>query len=63
MWAIAEKQNRHAVHGLFDSRERADWHLKKRIPEYVVKRYFDDKSLTADSFQIIEYKHTKERRT
>ncbi len=51
-FAIVEKNNPLAVHGLFDSRERAERHLAVVIPEYVRKSYFMDKSLTADSFEI-----------
>lgn len=52
---IAEKKNPLAIHGLFDSRDRAEHHLKDVIPEYVKRGYFMDKTLTKDSFEIIEY--------
>ena len=53
---IVEINNPLAVHGLFDSRERAERHLAVVIPEYVRKSYFMDKTLTAESFTITERK-------
>ena len=55
-YALTEKANHLAIHGIFDSKERADQHLREIIPDYVRKSYFMDKTLTADSFEIIEYK-------
>lgn len=43
-----------AVHGIFDSLERAERHLIKIIPVYVERGYFMNKSLKADSFEIIK---------
>lgn len=54
MYKLVEKTNRHAVHGIFDSLERAENHLANVIPEYVKRGYFIDKTLTADSFTIIK---------
>lgn len=54
MFKIVEKENQLAVHGLFDSRERAELHLKVTIPEYVKKGYFMDKTLKSSDFEIIE---------
>lgn len=51
---LVEKTNENAVHGLFDSRDRAEIHLRDVIPQYVAKGYFMDKSLTAESFMIKE---------
>ena len=51
---LVEKNNHLAVHGLFDSRERAEHHLAVNIPVYVARRYFMDKTLKPDSFEIIE---------
>jgi hypothetical protein len=51
---IVEKRDHLAVHGIFDSRERAEHHLTQIIPLYVSWSYFMDKTLTADSFEIIE---------
>lgn len=54
MFKIVEKNNRLAVHGLFDTEDRAENHLQNVIPEYVAKSYFMDKTLTADDFEILE---------
>lgn len=53
---IVEKRNHLAVHGLFDTRERAELHLHKNIPVYVERGYFMDKTLKAEDFEIIEEK-------
>lgn len=53
MFKIVEKKNHLAVHGLFDSRERAERHLTEVIPEYIRKGFFMDKTLTADSFEVV----------
>jgi hypothetical protein len=50
---IVEKQNHLAVHGLFDTMERAQWHLSVNIPTYCVNGFFMDKTLTPDSFEVI----------
>ena len=55
-YVIVEKNNHHAIHAVFDDKDRAEKHLKETIPLYVRKSYFDDKTLTANSFEIIEYK-------
>ncbi len=55
-YKIVEKNNELAVHGIFESKERAENHLNNVIPDYVRKSYFMDKTLTADSFKIIEVK-------
>jgi hypothetical protein len=54
IYRIVEKNNRHAVHGVFDSLERAERHLREIIPSYIAKGYFMDKTLTADCFVILE---------
>lgn len=54
MFAIVEKDNPLALHGLFDNCERAEMHLRETIPVYVARSYFMDKTLTADSFVIVE---------
>lgn len=53
MYHLVEKNNHHALHGIFHSKESAIRHLKEVIPQYLAKSYFMDKSLTADSFEII----------
>ena len=54
MFKLVEKKNHNALHALFDSRERAERHLQVVIPGYVKRSLFSDKTLTADSFEIIE---------
>ena len=53
-YAIVEKANKLAVHGLFDTLERAKRHLDVNIPFYLEKSLFDNKALTADSFEVVE---------
>tara|TARA_R110000868_G_scaffold14344_1_gene66597 strand:+ start:491 stop:661 length:171 start_codon:yes stop_codon:yes gene_type:complete len=53
MFKLVEINNELAVHGIFDTKERAEKHLKETIPLYVQRGYFMDKTLTADSFKII----------
>lgn len=57
-YLIVEKQNHNAVHGIFDNEKRAQLHLLKVIPLEVKRGYFQDKSLTANSFMIIEKRST-----
>ena len=54
MFKLVEKQNHNALHALFDTRVRAEQHLRVVIPDYVRRGFFSDKTLTADSFEIIE---------
>lgn len=54
MFKLVEKKNPLAVHGLFDSRESAERHLKEVVPGYVARGYFMDKTLTAESFEVVE---------
>jgi len=51
-FAIVEKKNHNAVHGLFNSLSSAQSHLQDVIPIYVRKGYFDDKSLKPNDFKI-----------
>lgn len=53
-YVLVEKKNRLAVHGLFDSLDRAQRHLKETIPVYVAKGYFMDKTLKATDFEIVQ---------
>jgi hypothetical protein len=53
-YALVEKANHLAIHGLFDTLERAENHLTNVVPVYVAKDYFMDKTLTPDSFEIIK---------
>jgi len=54
MIKLVEKKNHDAVHALFDDRTRAEQHLQVIIPDFVRRGLFMDKTLTADSFEIIE---------
>jgi hypothetical protein len=54
-YGIYEKDKQLSLHGIFDSLERAEYHLKEVIPVYVAKSYFMDKTLTKDSFEIRTY--------
>ena len=53
-YKIVEKDNPLAVHGLFDRLDRAERHLKEEIPFYCARGYFMDKTLTPESFEIVE---------
>lgn len=52
-YKLVERLNHLAVHGLFDSLARAEWHLQNRIPAYVARGYFMDKTLTPNDFIIL----------
>ena len=54
VFMLIEKQNPLAVHGIFETLERAEKHLANNIPVYVARGYFTDKTLTADSFEIMK---------
>lgn len=54
IFTLIEKQNPLAVHGVFETLERAEKHLADNIPVYVARGYFMDKTLTADSFEIMK---------
>lgn len=54
-YAIVEKKNHLAVHGIFGTRDRADAFLSGTIPIHVARGYFMDKTLRADSFDVIPY--------
>ena len=53
-YKIVEKNNPLAIHGLFDSKDRAEYHLTNNIPTYVEKGYFTDKTLTIKDFIIVK---------
>lgn len=54
MVKLVEKNNCLAVHGIFDTRESAERHLAVNIPVYCELGYFMDKTLTPESFEIVE---------
>lgn len=62
-YAIVEKKNRLAVHGIFDSRERAEAFTRETIPVYVARGYYMDKTLRADSFEVIPYAPKRRKRS
>lgn len=58
-YGLVEKKNRLHLHGIFESKERAEKHLKETIPLYVARGYFMDKSLKANSFKVVRLKAYK----
>jgi hypothetical protein len=52
-YKLVERRDHLAVHGYFDSLERAAWHLEHNIPRYVARGFFVDKTLKADDFIIL----------
>lgn len=54
MFKLVEKENHLHVHGHFDSRARAERHLAVNIPDYCARGFFMDKTLTPESFEVIE---------
>ena len=56
MFCIVEKNNQLAIHGIFDSEDRAIRHIAEVIPEYVARGFFMDKTLTAESFIVLKQK-------
>jgi hypothetical protein len=51
---LVEKANHLAVHGLFGSRQSAETFLRDTVPVYLAKSYYMDKTLTVNSFEVIE---------
>ena len=49
---IVEKDNPIVIHGIFDTLENAQRHLKMNIPNYCRRGFFMDKTLTTESFTI-----------
>jgi len=54
MFKVVEKSNSLAVHAICDSRERAQYWIGVKAPEYCARGYFSDKTLTPKSFTILE---------
>ena len=54
MFKIVEKRNPLAVHCICDTLERAQYWIDTLAPLYVARGYFMNKTLTPDSFTIIE---------
>lgn len=61
-YAIVEKKNHLTMHALCCTRESAERFLREDIPDYVKKSFFTDKTLKADSFEVIEYHFKKKVR-
>lgn len=62
MYAIVEKANHLHIHGLCDTLASAQRHLTEVIPVYVARGFYMDKTLTGDSFEIIEHNPKSARR-
>lgn len=62
-YAIVEKANHLAVYGVFDTRERAEALLAGTVPLYAARGYFMDKTLRADSFEVIPYAPKRRKRS
>ncbi len=62
-FAVVEKKNHLAIHSLFYSREAAEKFVKDIIPEYVKNGYYMDKTLTKDSFEVIERDKNNRKRS
>ena len=62
-YAIVEKANHLSVHGVFDTRERAESFITDIIPLYVARGYFMDKTIRADSFEVTPYAPKRRKRS
>ncbi len=62
-YAIVEEKNHLAVHGIFDTLDRAEAFLAGTIPIHVARGYFMDKTLRADSFEVIPYAPKRRKRS
>lgn len=51
---MVEKTNHLAVHVIFMSRETGEQFIRDTVPGYVARGIYMDKTLSADSFEIIE---------
>lgn len=54
IFKVVEKKNHLAVHAHCSCIERAEQWIKEKAPIYCAKGYFMDKTLTPDSFIIVE---------
>ncbi len=53
-YKMVEKSNHLHVHAYFDSMASGKRFLKEVVPVYCQRGYYMDKTLTPDSFEIIE---------
>lgn len=60
MFKVVEKNNQLAVHCIADTLDRAEHWIKNNAVEYCAKGFFMDKTLTPDSFMVIEQKKGKQ---
>ena len=51
---VVEKKHENYIHGVFCSKDAADRFLQHKIPTYVSRGYYMDKTLTADSFKVMK---------
>ena len=51
---MVEKANPLACHGIFESRETGERHLRDTVPDYCRRGFYMDKTLTPESFEIVE---------
>lgn len=51
---VVEKKNPFHLHAICSTRASAERWIKEPAPEYCAKGFFMDKSLTPESFEIIE---------
>ncbi len=51
---MVEKKNHNALHGIFGSMESAQKNLRELKPDECKRGMFMDKTLTPESFEIIE---------
>lgn len=54
LFAMVEKSNHNAVHVIFMSRARGEQFLRDVVPGYCEQGLYMDKTLTPESFEIIE---------
>ena len=59
MFKVVEKNNQLAVHCIADTLDRAEHWISTNAVEYCSKGFFMDKTLTPDSFMVIEQKKGK----
>lgn len=55
-FAMVEKSNHNAIYGYFMSREAGERFIKETVPSYIERGIYMDKTLTVESFEIIQTK-------
>jgi hypothetical protein len=51
-FALTEKNNPLAIHGIFGSQARAEWFLENVVPKYCARGFYDNKTLKPDDFTV-----------